>query len=342
MKVLFPERILKRHVGGNTTYTREIASRIEREGVEVSTIPSASHPVLTMARESTYGIRARADTIIHFSADTGALFPVRRSIATVHGVASRWIDVARTPRQEWIWRTRVQRNIRSTTALITVSESAADDVSSVFHVDRESIHVIPHGIDVRAFDGRHKLSTEVADKIPSEFVLYVGNIEPRKNLSPLIQAFSGSLLRSLGIPLVIAGKPAWNYDSTMRAITSSQDVIYLGFVSDEDRAALMQECTLFAFPSLYEGFGFPVLEAMAAGAPVATSRRGSLAEVAGPSWQLDELTAESLEMEIVSALNDRSWRSEAPNEGRAWASQFSWDRSVEAHMRVYRQVLRCE
>lgn len=125
----------------------------------------------------------------------------------------------------------------------------------------------------------------------------------------------------------------------MAEIEAADNVQHLGFVSDSDRVALMQGARLFAFPSLYEGFGFPVLEAMAAGAPVATSRRGSLTEVAGPAWLLEELDSESLGREIAAALTNSEWLTSVVPEGRAWASRFTWDTSVERHIEVYERVL---
>jgi glycosyltransferase involved in cell wall biosynthesis len=125
----------------------------------------------------------------------------------------------------------------------------------------------------------------------------------------------------------------------MEAIRNAKRTIYLGFVSDGDRAALMKSCTAFIFPSLYEGFGFPVLEAMAAGAPVITTDRGSLKEVAGPSWVLPSVDRESISHGIESALKDRTWMSTAGGRGRDWAECFSWDKSVSQHVEIYKELL---
>lgn len=338
--VVFPARIVDRHVGGNTTYAREIRDGLISRGHEVSTMRMAAHPALTAALETGRGFVGPKDRIVHYSADTGPLLPTRLpSVVTVHGVASRWIDSARSSRQESVWRARVRAAIRGTRGIITVSESAADDISAVFGVDRDSIDIILHGIDVEQFSTPTALSPELGATVPDDYVLYLGNIEPRKNLMALVRAFQRSPLRDLGIPLVIAGKPAWNFAESMAEIEAADNVQHLGFVSDSDRVALMQGARLFAFPSLYEGFGFPVLEAMAAGAPVATSRRGSLTEVAGPAWLLEELDSESLGREIAAALTNSEWLTSVVPEGRAWASRFTWDTSVERHIEVYERVL---
>ncbi|WP_282856116.1 glycosyltransferase family 4 protein [Pseudoclavibacter helvolus] len=340
MRVFYPDRIVNRHVGGNTTYALAIREGLRARGITTGAMPSGPHPSLTLLAETAYGLTSRPGDVLHYSADTGPLIKTKAaSVVTVHGVASRWIDVARTPRQEKVWRYRVQRAIDSTDALITVSQSAADDVSEVFGVDRSSIRVIPHGMDVEGFQAPTALSAELRVRLPGAFALYLGNIEPRKNLIELVRAFQRPEIRSLGIPLVLAGKPAWNFAEAMETIARADNVIHAGFVSNEDRIALMQACTVFAFPSLYEGFGLPVLEAMAAGAPVVSSRRGSLAEVAGPSRIFEALDAEGLGAELERAITDEVWQREARSTGPTWARNFSWDRSIEAHIEVYEKAL---
>lgn len=343
MRIAMPARILDRHVGGNTTYARRIAEGLIEHGHEVVTMPASSRPELTMLRETAYGLsRVNRGTACHYVADTGPLVRTRNpSVVTVHGIASRWTSVARTSHQEAVWRYRVQRAIVGTDALITVSKSSARDVAAVFGVNETEINVIPHGIDVERFSKPTPLSAECAGwNLPENFVLYLGNIEPRKNVTNLVRAFQTDELRGLGLPLVIAGKPAWNYGDAMAEIESADNVIHLGFVSDQDRVALMQRCSLFVFPSHYEGFGFPVLEAMAAGAVVACTKRGSLDEVAGPAVPIDDLTPDGLAYAVQNSLADSPMRTQCAEQGLAWATKFSWDKSVSQHIEVYRQVMK--
>ncbi|NYD68524.1 glycosyltransferase family 4 protein [Agromyces atrinae] len=339
LRVHFPERIVERHVGGNTTYARQLRDGLRRRGVETGLIPSGKHPATTALAETMYGLRRHPGAVLHYSADTGPLLPTRgASVVTVHGVASRWISVARSPLQEKLWRARVARAIRSTQRVITVSTSAADDVAAVFDIDPARITTIPHGMDVDHFSAPTDLSPELRAIVPAEYVLYLGNIEPRKNLVELVRAFSRPELARTGITLVIAGKPAWNFDEAMAAIASAPNVLHLGFVSDSDRIALMQAAQAFVFPSLYEGFGLPVLEALAAGTPVVASRRGSLREVAGPAREIVDLDEAGIASALVDALGDAAWRAVAPVDGPAWARRFAWDDSVERHLSVYRAV----
>ncbi|WP_198303493.1 glycosyltransferase family 1 protein [Cellulomonas sp. PSBB021] len=302
-------------------------------------MPYARAPALTAALETITALRRREpSTILHYTADTGPLLATRGpSVVTVHGVASRWIETARRPAQERTWRGRVARAIAATDRIISVSESGARDVADVFGVERENITVIPHGVDVDRYSVRREVSPELAKRLPAEFLLYLGNIEPRKNLVELIRAVDGSADLP---PLVIAGRPAWNFDGTMDAIKSSTRVHYLGFVGDEDAVALMQRCALFVFPSLYEGFGFPVVEALAAGAPVLTSDRGSLPEVSGPSYVIHDLDRAAIAAGIRDALADDNWLSDCRAGGLEWAKRFSWEESATRHVSVYEGLLR--
>lgn len=341
MRIAMPSRIVDRHVGGNTTYARRIADGLRSQGHEVVTMPSSKRPEVTLLRETVYGLKQNhRETICHYVADTGPLLRTRNpSVVTVHGIASRWTNVARSRRQEAVWRYRVQRAIESTDALITVSRSSAMDVAAEFDVPESDIHVIPHGIDVDKFARPTTLSAESANwTLPEQFVLYLGNIEPRKNVDNLVRAFQTDEMKALGLPLVIAGKPAWNFTETMVEIERAENVLHLGFVSDQDRVALMQRCSLFVFPSHYEGFGFPVLEAMAAGAVVACSDRGSLGEVAGPAILMADLVPDGLAHSIVRALTDDVARIRCTENGISWARGFSWNSSVSEHIDVYRQV----
>lgn len=341
MIVLMPSRILDRHVGGNTTYARRIADGLTGLGHEVGRIPAMGNAPMTMLRETLEGLRkGLPNEILHNVADTGLLVPGRRpTVVTVHGVASRWIEGVRSPANEAIWRFRVGRAIKSANHVITVSNSSARDIQNVFGISANKITVIPHGIDVEKFSIPTELSDELKPVIPERFALYLGNIEPRKNLDALVQAFNRSEISNLNVPLIIAGKPAWDFKKTMEAIDSSANVRHIGFVSDNDRTALMQRCSLFLFPSLYEGFGFPVLEALAAGAVVASSRRGSLEEVAGPALRLDKLDAEALTQGVVEALTDEGKRNDCVKRGKDWAASFSWNESVQAHVDVYESLL---
>lgn len=339
LTIYFPDRILNRNTGGNTTYTRRIDRGLRDLGFATATIPSGRHPALTLAKETFFGQRRRAEAVIHYSADTGPLIETRTpSVVTIHGVASRWEPAIRSPWQERVWRSRVASAARSCDAIISVSDSSADDVAEVFDLDRARITVIPHGIDLAAFSAPVALPPELRARTGERFVLFVGNIEPRKNLRALAAGFRRSGLATEGFKLVIAGKPAWNAAPILNELSATPGVELLGYVSDQERIALLQQCSLFAFPSLYEGFGFPVLEAMAAGAVAICSDRGALRDVAGPALRFAGTDEEAIAAGLHLAIEDQAARRQLLATGQAWAARFSWDESVRAHAALYHSV----
>lgn len=339
MRVFFPARFVNRHVGGNTVYTRTIRDGIEAHGIETSLIPAHSSQILTAASETLFGMRRRKHDVLHYSGDTGTLVrPRTPTVLTIHGVASRWISVARNTRQEAVWRARVKASAKYADRIITVSRSSAADIADVFKIRPSSIEVIHHGVDVTEYQKRCSLSPTLQRYDTTPFALFIGNLEPRKNVIELIKAFGTPELRQAGVELVIVGRPAWNYGEILACIERSPWVRYLGFINQTDKVALLQRCSIFVFPSLYEGFGFPVLEALAAGAPVATSRRGSLDEIAGPALQLRGLDADAISNSVGDFLADSAALEECKRRGPEWAKRFSWASSIEAHIRVYREV----
>lgn len=340
MKVYFPERFVERHVGGNTTYARRIMAGVREAGYGTGLIPARGNPLSTLVSETLFGQRSLERSVLHYTGDTGPLIRTRApSVVTVHGVASRWSAVPRGRLQEFVWRTRVGKAINSCDRVITVSQSSAIDVAEVFGVDRDIITVIPHGIDVKQFRQEHGLSGALAKVATSPFILYVGNIEPRKNLIALLRGFSHSRLADEGIKLVIAGRPAWNYESTLAVLAETAGAIHVGFVSDADRVALMQNCSLFVFPSLYEGFGFPVLEAMASGAVVLSTRAGALSEIAGPALTIEDSSIAGIAEALRQSLLDTAARRRSLEEAPRWLDQFSWDLSVSRHIDLYRSLV---
>jgi glycosyltransferase involved in cell wall biosynthesis len=182
-------------------------------------------------------------------------------------------------------------------------------------------------------------------QIQGRFVLYAGNIKPHKNLDRLIEAFA-ILRRRPGnedVKLLIIGDEIQRYGSLRRTVEMAgvrQDVRFFGFVPDATLAALYRMAAVFAFPSLYEGFGLPPLEAMACGTPVVTSRVSSLPEVVGDAALLvDPYDIRSIADGLMQVLDDDETRERLIAHGHARARHFNWDNSVRAVLRAYRTAL---
>lgn len=210
------------------------------------------------------------------------------------------------------------------------SESVAADLVEL-GFDRDRLRVVPWGVDRVDVSDADLGRVRVSYRLPDRFVLFVGTLEPRKNLERLAAAV-GRL--DDPIPLVVVGAGGWGAAPEV----SASDCRFLGFVPDADLAPLYAAASAFAYPSLEEGFGLPVLEAMSQGAAVVTSRGTATAEVAGAAAVLvDALDVDSIANGLTSALADRRrWSGLA----RDRAAQFSWAASAAATHTVYREVAR--
>jgi len=216
--------------------------------------------------------------------------------------------------------------------IIAVSEFTARQVADLLAVERGKIHVIHHGVRFPP-SGSPQLARE-------RIILHVGAIQKRKNIRRLVEAFerAGKDWR-----LLLAGSSGYGAGEILRRIEESprrEAIELLGHVPDEDLPGLYARASVFAFPSLDEGFGMPVLEAMAAGLPVISSNRSALPEVCGSAALLvDPNDVEALAQALARLTSDESLRSELAERGRARARLFSWDAAVQRTLDVYRRLL---
>jgi glycosyltransferase involved in cell wall biosynthesis len=236
---------------------------------------------------------------------------------------------------------------RRATRVITVSESSKRDIVRFFDTEPDKIAVIHNSYDDRfAVEPREEDVVRVRERyqLHDEFVLYAGNVKPHKNLERLIEAFD--LVRRRGmdrLKLVLIGDEISKYAALRRAVHRHQlhnYVRFLGYLPEETLAVLYRLAGVFVFPSLYEGFGLPPLEAMASGTPVVTSNVSSLPEVAGDAAVLvDPYSPCAIADGIERVLSDESLRRELRRKGIARAREFSWDQSVRRIHEIYKQAL---
>jgi glycosyltransferase involved in cell wall biosynthesis len=230
--------------------------------------------------------------------------------------------------------------------IFTVSETSKADILRYCNVPPERITVIYNAIDDRIAvppSEEEVEQTRERYQLHGPFALYVGNIKPHKNLERLIDAFH--LVRLQGferLQLLIIGDQISKYPGLRRAVDRfklHKHVRFLGFVPDQTLAALYQLATVFVFPSLYEGFGLPPLEAMARGTPVVTSNTSSLPEVVGDAAILvDPYRAESIADGMKQVLGDAALRATLRERGLARARIFSWRKSVQQVRDVYGEI----
>ena len=230
--------------------------------------------------------------------------------------------------------------------VLTVSEASKQDILHYLRTPAENIEVIYNGLDERfsvAPSADAISRTRERYLLDAPFVLYAGNIKPHKNLDRLIDAFALLRRRDRGdLKLLIIGDEISKYPNLRRLVHRHQlhqHVRFLGFVPDATLAVLYRLAAVFVFPSLYEGFGFPPLEAMASGTPVITSNVSSLPEVVGDAALLiDPLDPQAIADAMARVLTDEALRADLIRRGHARVQAFRWERSVARIRDVYREV----
>jgi glycosyltransferase involved in cell wall biosynthesis len=255
----------------------------------------------------------------------------RRTVTTFHDLFVMTGEYS-TPDFRARFTTQAREAAERSDRIIAVSQFTADQVNSLLGVERSRIHVVPHGVD--AFD---------VTRVPREkMVLFVGAIQTRKNVARLVRAFE-RMPREW--TLVLAGAAdGFGADSELAAVTASArsaDIRVAGYVSREELDSLYARASIFAFPSLDEGFGMPVLEAMARGVAVVTSNCSAMPEVAGDAALLvDPQNEEAIADALIRLAADEVLRSQMVQRGHARVQQFTWDRAVRETWDVYAELRR--
>jgi glycosyltransferase involved in cell wall biosynthesis len=234
---------------------------------------------------------------------------------------------------------------RRSNRILTVSEASKRDILNLFNVKPEKVVVVYNAIDEHFSatpSDEHVARIRERYQLDHKFVLYVGNIKPHKNLVRLIEAFSQLRRTHDDLKLLIIGDEISKLPALRRAVHRHKlhkHVRFLGYLKDDTLTVLYRLASVFVFPSLYEGFGLPPLEAMASGTPVVTSNVSSLPEVTGNAAVLvDPYDVESIEDGMRRVLDDPKLAEELRLKGLQRAREFSWERSVEKTQRVYREV----
>ena len=229
--------------------------------------------------------------------------------------------------------------------ILTISESAKSDIIKHFNVDEKKIEIVTPGIDLEKYLHNYT-DIELENvrkkyKLPENYILYLGTIEPRKNIERTIKAFIKYKKEVKDdLKFVIVGGKGWKYDNIMKLIESmGTDIILTGYIDEEDKIPIYKLAQLFAFPSLYEGFGMPVLEAMAAGVPVITSNVSSLPEVAGDAAILvNPLNEDEIFEAYKKILSDKKLQLEMIEKGLEQAKKFEWKESAKVLEQIYEKM----
>jgi len=284
--------------------------------------------------------------VLHSTHHTLPLRPMRaRRVVTVHDVTFLRIPERYPPARRLYMQTMTRLAARVADAIIVPSMTVRGDVIDLLHVDAAKVHAVYEaaGQQYRPLDREASMAVAQRYGATRPYVLSVGSLEPGKNRGRLIRAMHELRREGIDRALLIVGQKAWKYEEELalvRELGMDDRVIFAGYVASEDLPALYAAADAFAFPSLYEGFGVPVLEAMACGAPVVTSNVSATAEVAGEAALLvDPLSVASIRDGLRSVLADAALRARLSRRGMERAARFSWRRAADETHAVYERVL---
>ena len=278
--------------------------------------------------------------------------PLRKrcpTVLTIHDLSMLLYPDTHVTRRVRRARRRLPLMTRAATMIVTPTESVRREVCEHLHVSQSKVVAVPEA-PRRSF---HRLPPELTVSarrrlgIEDEFLLFVGTIEPRKNLLTLVSAFAEVLRAGPSRPqLVIVGQRGWLTNDLFASVAESgiaEHIRFTGYLSDDDLCALYSSCRAFIYPSLYEGFGLPPLEAMACGAPVIASRIPSIMEVTGTSARLvapENTTA--LAQSIIDLLLNGGERQHLSSAGLRRAAEFSWERTAHLMRETYMEAIKRE
>jgi glycosyltransferase involved in cell wall biosynthesis len=329
---------LKKHTGNN----------LELVLIKPDTEDDFSTPQRFYWDQFTYPKKAKQAKVdlLHqpcFSAPLGFNKPV---VVTIHDIISLLFPETIPFASRMFYSKWMPFSYRKASQIITISESTKKDVVRVLGIPEEKITVIPLGFDkkIQKRVGQQMIAkVKEKYKLPENYLLHIGTLEPRKNLDFLIDVFSGVMQHNENLGLVITGKKGWYYEGLfekVKDLSLQKRVIFTGYIDEQDKAAIYQGARIFTFPSIYEGFGLPPLEAMAAGVPVISSDTSSMPEVIGDAGVLiSPYDKEAWEKAIIEVDANEKLRNEMIAKNAMQVEKFSWDKTAEKTIEIYSKVL---
>ncbi|MGN6384759.1 MAG: glycosyltransferase family 4 protein [Verrucomicrobiota bacterium] len=237
----------------------------------------------------------------------------------------------------------IQRGLSSAEVIICVSENCRQTTEELFGIEPSRLKVVPHGVsnDFKPMDRAEALDrVKQKFQIEAPYILYVGKLEARKNISRLLRGYQ-QFRQETGLPhkLVLAGRRFWDLhdiDNTIASLGIKQDIIELGYVPDGELVPLYSGAEAFLFPSLWEGFGFPIAEAMKCGAPVITSNVSCLPEVAGGAAELvNPEKTEEIAAALAKVLGNETLRQDMIRKGLVQSARFTWESTARKTIEAY-------
>ena len=272
-----------------------------------------------------------------------------KKVVTIHDMTLHIYPETMRKKTLWFLKKVLKASIRRADHIVTDSAFSKQEMMKFYNIPEDKISVVLCGVDFERFhplENRERLEViKQKYNIKKEYFLYLGTLEPRKNLVRFVQAYAKAKNEKRNFPsLVLAGGKGWMYEeifSVVQELGLEKDVIFTGYVQDDEVATLMGGAMAFCFPSLYEGFGMPVIEAMACGTPVLTSRHSSMEEIAGEeSVLVDALSVDSIKEGLIRLYESEELREELSQRGLAKAKQYTWEVAGKQLIQVYQDLVK--
>lgn len=325
----------------------------ELKDLRVTRVPLGAKPwrlSVLLAYYARWNMDARLPPCDIFHATDHLLPPLKRarSVFTIHDLIFQFFPEYHLPLNRWYLGLTLPKFMQRADAIIAVSECTRRDASQRMNIPAEKIRVIYEGVhpSFRPIADRATLERVRATyRLPANFILFFSTIEPRKNLITLFDAYAALLKQNTDVPpLVVAGRKGWLYQETLQRAQTlgiGARVQWADWIAGDDVPALLNLADVFVYPSLYEGFGLPPLEALACGTPVICSNASSLPEVVGDAGILFEpRDTAALTRALARVLTDDALRQTLRAKGLRQAAPFTWERAARETLAVYDAVMR--
>ncbi|HQF57428.1 MAG TPA: glycosyltransferase family 1 protein [Candidatus Magasanikbacteria bacterium] len=295
---------------------------------------------LPVAETPLHFVSAQNDELIWFSPNLNFtnLSKKIKHLQTIHDLSFEFLPECFTWKQRlWHWFLNPKKQCQKADIILTPSENTKQDMVNEYGIVGDKIQILQPGISWEEGLITTENIQRVKEKynLPEKYILYLGTLEPRKNIESIIEAYNISGLKIKNYELIIVGGKGWKNKKLLKLIENSLGVKYIGYVNKEDKQLLYNLSSLFIFPSLYEGFGLPVLEAMSQEIPVITSNRTSLPEVIGTSGYLvNPYNVLELAEAMKNILSDEKLRKMLIIQSKEQTKKFNWNNSAKKFLNL--------
>lgn len=266
----------------------------------------------------------------------------KNSVVTIHDIAFKVFPEAYSWFSRWYLDLTTRFALKNARAIIAPSQFVKNEIGKIYQTDLKKIQVVYHGCNLKKFkiinDQKKASSILKKYKIKKSFLLYIGRVETKKNILRIIEAFQRVNKKYPDLQLVLAGNSGVGFEEITKIIFGENNIIITGRIAENDLSYLLNTAEMFVFPSIYEGFGLPVLEAMACKCPVITSKEISTEEIAGDAALLvDPKNIEEISHAILKILNDKHFKNNLIILGLKRVRDFSWKKTAEQTLKILKE-----